>query len=94
MLCGPLSLTVSGFDALSNSLAVEGVSMVGSRIVAKSGLSTPLITLRSSNPAAVLQPAQLILENFSLDNLDNSKVSGGHGMSFRLAMANGVSEYG
>jgi Right handed beta helix region len=83
MLCGPLSLTVSGLDALSNSLAVEGVSMVGSRILAKPGLTSPLITLRSSNPAGLLQPAQLVLENFSLHNLNNSKMTGGHGMSLQ-----------
>jgi hypothetical protein len=83
MLCGPLSLMVSGMDALTNSLAVEGASTVGSRIVAKPGLSMPLLTLRSSNPAAVLQPAQLVLENFSLYNPANSKLSGAHGMSLQ-----------
>jgi len=83
MLCGPLSLTVGGVDALSNSLAIEGVSMVGSRIVAKPGSNLPLITLRSSNPAAVLQPAQLVLENFGLHNLGAAKTPGGHGMSLQ-----------
>jgi Right handed beta helix region len=83
MLCGPLLLNVSGQDALTNSLAVEGMSMVGSRLVAKPGLTTPLITLRSPNPAAALQPAQIVFENFSLHNLGNSKLSGGHGMSLQ-----------
>jgi hypothetical protein len=82
-LCGPLSLNVSGFDALTRSLAVEGASMVGSRIVAKPGMTTPLLTLRSTNPAAVLQPAQLVFENLSLHNLGNSKTFGGHGMSLQ-----------
>jgi hypothetical protein len=83
MLCGPLSLTIRGVDALTHSLAIEGASMVGSRLVAKPGLDVPLLTLRSSNPAAVLQPAQLVFENFSLYNLDHSKVHGGHGMSLQ-----------
>ena len=83
MLCGPLSLTVGGLDALTNSLAIEGASMVGSRIVAKPGLGAPLLTVRSSNPATVLQPAQLIFENFSLHNLANTKVPGGHGLSLQ-----------
>jgi len=83
MLCGALSLNVGGLDALTNSLAIEGASMVGSRIVAKPALAAPLITVRSSNPAAVLQPAQLIFENFSLHNLANTKVSGGHGLSLQ-----------
>jgi hypothetical protein len=83
MLCGPLSLTVGGLDALTNSLAIEGASLVGSRIVAKPGLAVPLVTVRSSNPATLLQPAQLIFENFSLHNLANPKVSGGSGLSLQ-----------
>jgi hypothetical protein len=83
MLCGPLCLTVGGLDALTNSLAIEGASMVGSRIVAKPGLTVPLITVKSSNPATLLQPAQLILENFSLHNLANRKLPGGNGLSLQ-----------
>jgi len=87
MLCGPLALTVGGLDALTNSLAIEGTSMVGSRIVAKPGQAAPLITVRSTNPAALLQPAQLIFENFSLSNLvhnrADAKVPGGHGLSLQ-----------
>jgi hypothetical protein len=83
MLCGPLKLDISGLDALSNSLAMEGVSMVGSRIVAKPGNTGPLITLRSSNPATTLQPAQLVFENFSLYNHDSAKVPGRHGLSLQ-----------
>jgi hypothetical protein len=83
MLCGPLSLTVRGLDALTNSLALEGTSMVGSRILAKPGLAAPLITLKSSNPATLLHPAQLIFENFSLHNLANTKLPGGQGLSLQ-----------
>jgi hypothetical protein len=57
--------------------------MTGSRILGKPGSAASLITVRSSNPATVLQPAQLIFENFSLHNLANSKVPGGHGMSLQ-----------
>ena len=83
MLCGPLSLTISGLDALTNSLSVEGVSMAGSRILAKPGLTTPLLTLKSSHPATLLQPAQLVLENFSLHSPSNAKTAGGHGLSLQ-----------
>jgi hypothetical protein len=83
MSCGPLTLTISGEDALSNSLAIEGMSMVGSRIIAQPDLRAPLLTLKSRNPSSQPQPAQLVLENFSLYNHGNSKTPGGHGLSLQ-----------
>jgi hypothetical protein len=92
MLCGPLSVTVGGLDSLTTSFAIEGASMVGSRILAKPGITTPLLTIKSSSPVSgsiVLQPAQVILESFSLANFNASTgtfpaiTQGGHGLSLQ-----------
>jgi Right handed beta helix region len=79
MLCGPLSLTLTG-SAVTHALAIEGASMQ-SRITVKGGTNSPLLTLTSADPKRVLTEAQCILENFSLYNpIVQGRRAGGHGL--------------
>lgn len=85
---GALSYTFNG-DRTTQSFALVGAGMNGTKITAIDGLASPLLKLTSLDPVgASVQEANIRLEHFSL-LAPAVKVTGGHGLSLE-GVGNGV----